>query len=323
MIDITVYTPVYNQAQYIKRALIGLSEQYLKPTQIIIVDDGSTDNSIDIAEKTCISNNIDNVTIVRHPLVKNRGLAASRNLAMKNAKTELVAAIDCDVEVTETWLEQIVMPFRLDDETIAASCGMLLEKHTKTTGDCYRAFNLFQHFGTRPGYQEMFFGSNHVVRKSVWERIGGFDESLKTNYEDSTFSLGLIKLGYKILYTPFALSYHLKRDTISSSVKTLYNWWRPFIERKKFTSQDAKINWIIRHFRHRIRQNHSMIAATKQSMPDRSHHVDNMHALDVAAYIYFMQKETNLEIDRIISLLDNFSTEFDQPPKRIDELTTP
>src|SRR5258708_36906760 len=79
---LSVYIPCYNAASYLERALTGLLNQTRPPDEILIIDDGSTDNTAEVASRFPVK-------VIRHP--KNKGLASATNTPSANATSELVA----------------------------------------------------------------------------------------------------------------------------------------------------------------------------------------------------------------------------------------
>jgi glycosyltransferase involved in cell wall biosynthesis len=80
---ITLYIPCYNAEEYIDGVLKAAFNQTLPADEVIVVDDGSTDNTVKIASRYP-------VRLIRHP--ENRGLSASRNSAIKSSKADFVAS---------------------------------------------------------------------------------------------------------------------------------------------------------------------------------------------------------------------------------------
>jgi len=76
--EISVYIPAYNVARFLPRSIESVFGQSLAPAEVLVVDDGSTDNSAEIA------GSYHTVTVVRHE--SNRGLAAARNTAFRSAR---------------------------------------------------------------------------------------------------------------------------------------------------------------------------------------------------------------------------------------------
>ena len=106
---VTAYIPCFNGARYLPATITAILGQTQPPDELLIIDDGSTDNSSEVASRYP-------VRIIRHE--KNKGLAAARNTALANAKYDLLAAFDADAVAESTWLEYPGEAFR--NEQIAA-----------------------------------------------------------------------------------------------------------------------------------------------------------------------------------------------------------
>lgn len=67
-------------------------------------------------------------------------------------------------------------------------------------------------------------GFGTLFRKSALERVGGYNELYRTNYEDADVGKRLLKAGYALAYQPAAMAYHMRRDTPYSIVRTAWRW---------------------------------------------------------------------------------------------------
>ncbi|MCM3409749.1 glycosyltransferase family 2 protein [Metabacillus litoralis] len=103
MFDVTVVIPLYNKEHYIKRAVQSVLSQTIQTFEIVIIDDGSTDNSY---------NKVAEIGDPRIRVIqqKNAGASAARNRGIEEAKTDLIAFLDADDEWKPTFLETV---FRL------------------------------------------------------------------------------------------------------------------------------------------------------------------------------------------------------------------
>lgn len=113
-ITITVVMPVYNVSPYVERCLLSVMRQTQPATECLIIDDASTDDSIDKCE--CLMANYDGptrFTILRHD--HNRGLSAARNTGTDAAACEYIYYLDSDDELTPDCLEKLAEPLQLDD----------------------------------------------------------------------------------------------------------------------------------------------------------------------------------------------------------------
>ncbi len=219
---VTFYIPVYNVEKYIKQCIENILNQTYPIFEILIIDDASPDNSIEIARKYQ-EKYPELIKIIKHE--KNKGLASVRNTAIENAKGDFLATVDTDAVPEDTFLETIMMLFSKDKKSnIAGIGGKLLEMNSVYAVDRWREVHMKQHWGEKICEPEFLYGSTSVYRLSALKNVGGFDESYRTNYEDCDISKKLKKAGYKILYTPEAIAHHQRKDTLYSLVNTYYNW---------------------------------------------------------------------------------------------------
>lgn len=102
MTKISIIVPIYNVEKYLKRSLDSLVNQTLEDIEIILVDDGSTDNSHKIAED--YKENYSNVLLVTK---ENGGLSDARNFGLQYASGEYIAFIDSDDYVESQMFERM------------------------------------------------------------------------------------------------------------------------------------------------------------------------------------------------------------------------
>ncbi len=230
---VTFYIPVYNVEKYISSCIESVLNQTYPIYEFLIIDDGSQDNSIRIAESY---KNIypKLIKIIKHN--ENKGLACARNTALYNADGEILATIDTDAVADKFFLENIMKEFEIDKSNkIAGVCGRLIESNIQTIPDRWRARFLSQHWGEKKLEPIFIFGSTSVFKISALKEIGGFDPKFKTNGEDCDISERLKNRGFKILYNPEAIAYHQRKDNLKSLIKTFYNWVvAPFKENMNF-----------------------------------------------------------------------------------------
>lgn len=210
---VSLYIPCCNAAATIQSCLRGVLKQTYPVEEIVIVDDGSTDDTVKIAARYP-------VRIIRHQ--GNKGLAAARNTAIKGMKTELIASLDADCVPEPDWLRKLVKSFQ--KRQIGGAGGRLLDFHSSTVIDRWRAVHMKQHWGNKKMPPSFLFGSNTVFRKQALTSIGCYHEDFKTNYEDVDVSKRLKKKGWDLVYIPKAQAHHLKQDTISSILNSYWMW---------------------------------------------------------------------------------------------------
>ena len=211
---ISLYVPAYNAERYLARCIESILVQTLRPDEILIVDDGSTDRTAEIARGFP-------VTLVPHGT--NKGLAAARNTGVRHARNGLVASLDADTMAEPDWLERLAAAFV--GERTALGGGRLEEAVQRTAADRFRKLHLAQNWGGEPRRNPRYvFGSNTLVRKDAVAEAGGYDERFRTNYEDLDLSNKLRALGYETYYEPSAVVRHLKEDDDASILRALWRY---------------------------------------------------------------------------------------------------
>jgi len=214
MIKVTLYIPCFNAESYIKECLESIFIQSYSLDEVLIIDDGSTDNTVSICSSF-------SVKIISH--AGNRGLSVARNTAFRAARNEFVASLDADCKAKSDWLEKLISHF--SNNNIAGVGGKLIERYNLHTADKWRTMHMSQAWGDQivenPGY---LAGNNNVYRRSAIFQVGLYNEEYVRNYEDVDISKRLMSKGFKIIYSPDACIEHLRKDTIRSALKTYWYW---------------------------------------------------------------------------------------------------
>lgn len=212
-VEVTLYIPCYNAENHIKFCLEAVLKQTYPIGEILVIDDGSTDRTVDILTRFPIK-------IIK--CVENKGLAAVRNIAIKNAKGKFLASLDADCIPKTNWLEELMKNF---SSGVAGVGGRLLEPYISSTMDLWRSSHMKQDWGNNKSQSVSFlFGSNNVFRKKILREVGCYNERYRNNYEDVDISRRIIKKGYSLVYEPEAITNHIKKDDLSSVLDTFWNW---------------------------------------------------------------------------------------------------
>jgi len=214
---ITAYIPVYNVSACLPRAIEGLLSQTQPFDEILVIDDGSNDNSVEIAAS------YPQVKLIRHE--KNRGLAAARNTAIRAARNELVASVDADVIADPTWIAALAPHF--EDPKVAGVGGILFESMQRTLPDRWRFARMGQQFGPKiERNPKCLYGSNTVYRKSAVMGLGGYNESYRSAGDDTDLDVRLRARGWDLLYDPAARATHLRHDNLQSVMDLYWRYWK-------------------------------------------------------------------------------------------------
>ncbi len=210
-LNISLYIPVYNGESTIESVLKSALQLDPGADEIIVIDDGSNDQTKEILKKYK-----NKIKIIKNET--NQGLGFSRNLAISKSKHQLVASIDADVEPEKKWLLKL---YETQKKFGSAICGgRLFEKYKDKN-----IYNMWRHIhGTQNPFGDKIIenlgdtvsGSNTLLNKEVWSNVGGYLNQYKTNGEDVTFCRKLVISKYKISYNGTAECNHLLNDNLKS-----------------------------------------------------------------------------------------------------------
>lgn len=175
----------YNQGVMILEAVHSLCYQTVLPAKIIIVDDGSTDeNSIRILNELKLDLSIPiPIIVIQQP---NAGVSAARNTGIRRTQAPMVLVLDGDDKLEPTYIEQVSQLLQNDFTMIAASSWM----HTFGTLDsivCPTGGNIV------PFLARNCCPATHIFRRKAWEKCNGYDESMRTGFEDWDFFLSMLE----------------------------------------------------------------------------------------------------------------------------------
>jgi len=211
---ISVIIPLYNGEKYIQQAIDSVISQTWLPLEIIIVNDGSTDQSVAIVEG--IKSALDLKLV--HQI--NAGQSAARNHGARLAKGELLAFLDQDDIWYSHHLQRLVTAFQgesrigwsySDLDEIDRDGYLITKNYLATLGIVHPKRSLIEFLG-----QDLFIlPSTSLVRKSAFAKLGGFDERL-SGCEDDDLFLRLFRAGYDCVFFPEALSqWRIRHDSAS------------------------------------------------------------------------------------------------------------
>jgi mycofactocin glycosyltransferase len=215
--DITVYIPAYyNVTQFLPRAMESLLAQTLAPAEILVIDNGSKDDSPMIAQP------YPGVTVVRHQ--RNSGLAAACNTAFRVARGGFVASLYAGCVAEPAWLE---LAARTNDRRIAGAGRFLPEGAQTSIADRWRAAHMPQEWGaTQVRNAKFLFGCNNIFRRAAVPDAGGYDESMRTSGEDGELSRQLYAKRGELIYDRAAQASHLRSDSLQSRLDPYWRRWK-------------------------------------------------------------------------------------------------
>ncbi len=218
--QVTIVIPNYNGKHFMKPCLESLDRQTCKDFEIIVVDNASSDGSIEYMKETypdihCIG------------LDKNYGFSRAVNEGIRASRTPYVILLNNDTTVDPRYVEEMVKAIRKSKRIFSVSSKMIQMYHPElidSAGDLYTLMGWGVCRGTgRPvsNYtepDEIFTAcaGAAIYRRSAFEKIGYFDESHFAYLEDIDVGYRAKIYGYKNMYCPTALVYHVGSGTSGS-----------------------------------------------------------------------------------------------------------
>lgn len=219
--SVSVIIPVYNEEVVIRRTIRSILKSEYPITEILIIDDGSTDKTTAIATK--MSHLFSKVKIIKK---HNGGKASALNSGIQNALGDIIITIDADTVFKKSTISYLVENF-LDPRVAAVSGNCIV-------GNRINQISLWQHieYVTANQLEKRAFeelncitvvpGSNSAWRKSVVQELGYYHND--TLAEDSELTLRILNAGYKINFEDRAVSYEECPETVRDFIKQRCRW---------------------------------------------------------------------------------------------------
>ena len=183
--DVQAVVTSFNQGSMILEAVQSLCTQTTPPAEIILVDDGSTDEAslrileqLESAPSLCVP-----ITVLRQP---NGGVSSARNAGIRRAGSPLVLVLDGDDRLEPSYVERVCGLLHERPDLVAASSWMrtfgVLDATVRPAGGGITAF-----------LSHNCCPATHILRREAWEKCGGYDESMRSGFEDWDFFLSLLE----------------------------------------------------------------------------------------------------------------------------------
>ncbi len=213
---ISVIIPVYNGEKTVRTTIECLLRQSLRPKEIIIVDDGSTDGTAEVIAKLQAQ-----VIFLRK---ENGGPASARNRGVEAATSELVAFTDSDCLPDCDWLLRLAEGF--DDPRVGGIGGIVRSvDHESAMGQYVDEIRLLDPLPDESGEIPYLITANACFRRSAILEAGLFNERFrKPGGEEPELCLRIRKLGYRFRMADRAVVLHHHRQTAGSLLRTISNY---------------------------------------------------------------------------------------------------
>jgi poly-beta-1,6-N-acetyl-D-glucosamine synthase len=250
---VSVVIAAWNEEIGLETTIKAILANSYRPLEVIIINDGSTDRTDELARAFMERYEQEMVdsprrAVIRYQYQKNAGKSSALNLGIQLANGELIVTVDADSLPFENTIEQFVVAFVADPEIMAVA-GHVIVGNTETVLGSMQFLEYITGYFSKAG-ETLFFrsivtlpGPASAFRSEVFKTVGGFRSNMLT--EDMELTLRLHKAGMPITYAEHARVYTEAPNTIQGLIKQRTRWRRGHLEaywmhRNLFFSNAAK-----------------------------------------------------------------------------------
>jgi GT2 family glycosyltransferase len=263
-VKVSFVIPNYQGEKLLRACLQSIYAQETDiPYEIIVVDDGSSDGSV---EMVCAV--FPTVKIIANR--RNQGPAMSKNIGASKARGDFVAFLDNDVELDPHWLQSIYGRLAAEGDKAGACASHILLNGFRSVLNSTGGFvDLLGYAWDRGIFEEdtnSFSQNTRVMyacsaamlaRKAVFDMVGGFDRHYRYLYEDVDLGWRMNACGYSVIYEPTAIAHHHLSSTMGrNGLRNLYLYERNRIHTLRANMEKETQKWIrdelFFHFKERI-----------------------------------------------------------------------
>ncbi len=265
----------YDGRELLGVILPSLATQTHPASEIVVVDNGSRDDSLEYLARQWPS-----VRVVA--IAENVGVAAALNRGVASAGGEYVALLNNDLELDPCWLAELVSALERTPRAGAAACRLrnyYRREELDGAGDVFTRGGA----GTKRGHRELDrdqygveeevvapTGGAGLYRARVLAEVGPFDESFFAYFEDLDWGLRALQAGYPSLYVPSAIGYHMEGRTTDGTRNPTYHalQWRNTLG---VMVKNLPGRWVVRNAQWILRHQLGGMLASARSGLLRSH----------------------------------------------------
>ena len=222
---ITLVVPAYNEGPVIQAALRALLQLDYPHCEILVIDDGSTDDTYDKASKIAHESRHISIRVIHK---KNSGKAEALNEGMEQARGEFVLNMDGDTKLSRNTLRACLRHF--DDPRVGAVAGNVKVLNRENIWTRVQALEYIEGLAMARKAQSFMRVVNVIpgplgmFRKSVLQQVGGYDND--TFAEDCDLTLKILMKGWHIVYEPTAIAWVETRSSLLDLLQQRYRWTR-------------------------------------------------------------------------------------------------
>ena len=216
-VKVSVICTVKNEEETILDWLESLEKQSRLPDDVIIVDGGSSDRTVELI-KEFMRNSRLNIRLIVAP---GSNIAQGRNIAIKNSTCDIIASTDAGCRPHPHWLENIVKPFE-EDPSVDVVSGVYLPWYENEFQEV-AGYVIFPEVDKLDPQRFLPSSRSVAFKKVAWKRVGGYPECLYTA-EDTLFDLKLKRLEMKFVLAKDAIVYWKLRKNLREIFKQHFNY---------------------------------------------------------------------------------------------------
>lgn len=206
---VSIIVPCYNQAQYLDECLNSVLDQTYPNWECIIVNDGSPDNTEEVAMKWTNKDER-----FKYLYKTNGGLSSARNEGIKNAVGTLILPLDADDKIANIYCELAI------NALVKNSSLSLIYANSEKFGLVNEIWDLPE-FSIQKLATENLIYCSAFFKKEDWEGVGGYDENLIQGLEDWEFWIAILKKGGNVIKLKETCFYYRIKET--SMITSLTN----------------------------------------------------------------------------------------------------
>jgi GT2 family glycosyltransferase len=211
---VSIIMPTFNGLELLKISIPALLRTHYPNIEVVVVDNGSSDGSVSYLSKV-----YSDVSVIS--LKENKGIVIPYNLGASAAHGSLVSFLSNDMEVDPDWLLPLVLAMQRN-ERVACCDSKYIDYYERNkidhSGGAGKFMDNYGNPVNRGGgeidkgqfnVQEEVFHGLLLFRKDLFMKVGGFDESFFGWYDETDLCWRLHRLGYKVLFVPESVVYHM------------------------------------------------------------------------------------------------------------------
>lgn len=228
-VEVSIVIPAYNQSHYTFNCLRSVLTHTRAPYEVTVIDNASTDETAPMLAA------MENIRVIHNQ--ENQGFVAACNEGAQASSGAFILLLNNDTETTDGWMEALLDP--LKDETV----GVVGAKLLYPSGRLQEAGNIIWRDGTGWNYgrgddpdlpeysylKEVDYcsGACLLIRKTLWEQLGGFDQRFApAYYEDTDLCFSVRQRGYKVMYQPEAQVIHYEGVSAGTDLNSGYKQYQ-------------------------------------------------------------------------------------------------